>query len=114
MSTERDDAAKAWPKKFEAANDDGDDVSVFEWAAPEDIAADSFKAGWEAQSQEALDVAVKALEYYMNHIPYFRPVTPESAAYEKEFGSGRKAREALEQVRKLLAGDRSKEGKEPR
>jgi hypothetical protein len=39
------------------------------------------------------------LEFYENHIPYTRMITHESADYEREYGIGRKAREALAKIR---------------
>jgi hypothetical protein len=47
----------------------------------------------------ALKVATEALEFYENHIPYTRMITHESADYEREYGIGRKAREALAKIR---------------
>jgi hypothetical protein len=52
-----------------------------------------------ARLRETLKVAEEALEYYQNYIPGHRMITPESAAYEKELGVGRRAREALAEIR---------------
>lgn len=46
-----------------------------------------------------LRLAVKALEFYQNHVPLQWAVTPESAKYEREFGIGRRATEALAKIR---------------
>jgi len=38
------------------------------------------------------------MKYYEGYISPFRVITPESAAYEREYGSGRVAREALARI----------------
>jgi hypothetical protein len=48
------------------------------------------------QCQAERDRMREALEYYRDYIPPHKVITPESAAYEREYGHGRKAREALE------------------
>lgn len=48
---------------------------------------------------EKLRVAVEALEFYETYVPTSRAITPDSAAYEREFGIGKRASEALAEIR---------------
>lgn len=47
---------------------------------------------------EKLKTATEALKHYEGYINPFRAITPESAAYEREYGTGRVAHEALTRI----------------
>lgn len=53
-----------------------------------------------------IEKCVEALKKYMHHIPVHRVISPESAAYEQEFGIGRLARETLAEIATMLEGDK--------
>ena len=69
------------------------------------------KAGWGACQQwnderisaleQALKVAVSALERYEHYVCAHTVLTPESAKFQREFGIGKIAVEALAEIRRM-------------
>lgn len=49
-------------------------------------------------------VMEKALQHYLNYIPPIRMISPESAAFEREYGAGKIAREALAESERIAEG----------